>query len=204
MSATVRRTGWMALAALLLGGCASAPPLRLYTLGDPAISEDPRVLPRRAAVIEVDRLILPRELDSEDIFLRDGNVLKRSSTGRWASRFSLLATDLVTSRLAMRAPDALVTDQLPIEAPDCRILIHISRLDVDENGRALMDAEWQITAGTRESGPILGRTQISLDGSTGTDRDVVRLETALFEQLADAIDIPTGSLPESPPNPARH
>jgi uncharacterized protein len=194
LSAMVRLTGWTALATLMLAGCA-APPLRLYTLRDPPVSEDTRPLPQGAAVIEVDRLTLPDDVDSEDILLRNGDVLERSATGRWVSRLSLLATDLVTSRLAMRVPDALVTDQWPAEAPDHRVMIHIARLEVASNGRALMDAAWQISTRDRDSRPILGRVQITLAGPTATDQDVVRLETALFERLADAIDIPTGSLP---------
>jgi hypothetical protein len=190
------RTGWTALAALLLAGCA-ARPLRLYTLGVPPVSEDVRPLTHGAAVIEVDRLILPDDLDCEDILLRDGDVLERSPTGRWASRLSLLATDLVTSRLAMRAPDALVTDQWPAEAPDYRVMIHVGRLDVASNGRALMDADWQISARSPGGRPLRGRAQIRLAGPTATDHDIVRLETALFDRLADAIDVPDRGALES-------
>jgi uncharacterized protein len=182
----------MALAALLLAGCA-APPLRLYTLGEPPISEDTQPLPHGAAVIEVDRLTLPDDADSEDILLRDGDVVERSPTGRWVSSLSLLATDLVTSRLAMRAPDALVTDQWPAEAPDYRLLIHVARLDIANDGRATLDADWQISA--RDSGrAVRGRAQITLSGPTATDQEVVRLETALFDRLADTIDIPAATM----------
>jgi uncharacterized protein len=194
----VRRTGWTVLAALLLAGCA-APPLRLYTLREPSVSENARPLPRGAAVIEVDRLILPDDLDSEDILLRDGDVLERSPTGRWASRLSLLATDLVTSRLAMRAPDALVTDQWPAEAPDYRVMIHVARLDVASNGLASMDADWEIVASDPERRPIRGRAQIRVAGPTATDQDIVRLETALFDRLADAINIPRRTGESGPP-----
>jgi uncharacterized protein len=190
----VRRMGWTALAALMLAGCAASP-LRLYTLGDPPVSEDTRPLPQGAAVVEVDRLSLPDDLDSEDILLRNGDVLERSPTGRWASRLSLLATDLVTSRLAMRNPDALVTDQWPAEAPDYRVMIQVARLEVASNGHASMDADWQISARDRDRRPILGRAQIRLTGPTATDQDVVRLETELFERLADAVDIPASSPP---------
>ena len=132
-------------------------------------------------------------VDSEDILQRDGDVLKRSSTGRWVSRLSLLATELVTSRLAMRAPDALVTDQWSAQAPNYRVSIHIARLDVTSNGRASLDADWQIVARNPRRRPIRGRAQIQLAGPTVTDQDVVRLETALFDRLADSIDIPPSS-----------
>jgi uncharacterized protein len=176
----------MALAALLLAGCA-APPLRLYTLGEPPVSEDSRPLPHGAAVIEVDRLILPNDVDSEDILLTDGDVVERSPTGRWVSRLSLLATDHVTARLAMRSPDALVTDQWPAEAPDYRVMIHVERLDVANNGQASLDADWQISGRDPGGRPIRGRARIRLTGPTATDQDVVVLETALFNRLADTI-----------------
>ncbi|MGA7540641.1 MAG: ABC-type transport auxiliary lipoprotein family protein [Steroidobacteraceae bacterium] len=186
---TIRRTGWTALAALLLAGCA-APRLKLYTLGAPPVRVDATPLPGEATVIEVDRLILPDDVDSEDILLRDGNLLERSPTGRWASPLSVLATDLVTSRLARRAPDALVTDQWPAESTEYQITIHVARLDVTGNGLAVMDADWQILAGDSEKRAIRDRVEIRLAGPTTTDQDVVRLETALFERLADAIVIP--------------
>jgi hypothetical protein len=144
-------------------------------------------------VIAVDHLTLPDDLDSEDILLRDGNVMERSPTGRWVSRLSLLATDLVTSRLSRRAPDALVTDQRPGEESDYRVTIHVARLDVTSNGRASMDADWQITARDPEKRPIRDRARIRLAGPTATDRDIVRLEIALFQRLADSIAIPANS-----------
>lgn len=179
----------MTLAALLLAGCA-APPLRFYTLGELPVSEDSRPLPHGAAVIEVDRLILPNDVDSEDILLRDGDVVERRPTGRWVSRLSLLATDLVTERLAMRAPDALVTDEWPAVAPDYRVMIHVARLDVANNGRGSLDADWQISARDPGQGRIRGRAQIVLADPTATDQDVVRLEAALFDRLANSIRLP--------------
>jgi len=183
----------MALAALWLSGCA-APPLRLYTLGAPPASEQVRPLPRAATVIEVDRLTLPNDLDCDAIMVRDGDVLKRSPTGRWAGRLSLLATDLVTSQLAMRAPDALVTDQGPAVSADYRVMIHVAQLDVTSNGLAVLNADWQIVAAGPGTRPARGRARIELAGPTRTDRDIARLEAALFDRLAGALDIPA-SLP---------
>jgi len=179
----------MALAALLLAGCA-APPLRFYTLSQPPAGDDSRPLPDGAAVIEVGRLILPNDVDSEDLLLRDGDVVERSPTGRWVSRLSLLATDLVTARLAARAPDALVTDEWPAVAPDYRVMIHVARLDVANSGHGSLDADWQISARHPGQGLIRGRANIRLAGRTATDQDVVRLETALFDRLASSIRLP--------------
>lgn len=113
-------------------------------------------LPRQEAVIEVDRLMLPNYLDSQDIVLRDGSILQGSSTGRWVSRLFLLATGLVTSRLATRVPDALITDQGLVQAPQYRIVIHVARLDITKDGRASMDADWRIVAGHRKRPALMG------------------------------------------------
>ena len=191
MSSAPRLMACTVLTALSLAACA-APPLRLYTLAQSPVSADARPLPRRAAVVEVDRLVLPDVLDSDDIVLTDGDVVKRSRTGRWASRLSLLATDLVTSRLAMRAPDTLVTDQWPAREPDYRVMIHIARLDVTSKGRALLDAEWEIHSRNSARRTLRGRVQVELSGPDASDRDIASLDTALFERLADAIELPHG------------
>jgi uncharacterized protein len=123
------------LIALAVAACA-ARPLRLYTLNDPAAIGPPGELRGGAPVIEVDRLILPDYLDTVDILLRRGSVLERSAGARWASRLSILATNLLTAQLATRVPDALVTDQWRGTAPDYRIMVQVSRLDVTSTGVA--------------------------------------------------------------------
>jgi len=193
MNTINRLTACTALLAAWLAGCAVAPPLRLYTLGGHPLAENIRPLSHRATVIEVDPLILPNAADSEDILLRDGDVVERSPTGRWVSPLSNLATSFVTSQLAMRAPSALVTDQWPTMAPDYRVMIHVSRLDVSRSGQAVLQADWQIFARDPKKRPARGRVQITLSGPIATDHDRVRLETALFEHLAKAINIPASS-----------
>ena len=202
MSRTPLLMACSVLTALSLAACA-APPLRLYTLAEPPVSADARPLPRGVAVIEVDRLVLPDVLDSDDIVLTDGDVVQRSRTGRWASRLSLLATDLVTSRLAMRAPDALVTEQWGAREPDYRVMIHITRLDVTSKGRALLDAEWEIRSRSSARRILRGRAEVALSGPDASDRDIASLDTALFERLADAIELPHGTL-TSHQGPPRH
>ena len=106
---------WCATA-LLLASCAT-PPLTLYTLGAPPIAADTAPLGRRPVVIAVARVTVPDELDTEDIVVRDGSTLRRSTRGRWASRLSLGITDRLTERLAERRPDALVTDRPLTDTP---------------------------------------------------------------------------------------
>ena len=116
------------LAVIALGSCA-APPVILYTLGQPAITGPEIPLRGKATVIEVARVTLPDYLDTQDILIRRGSALESSHRGRWASRLSLGVTDLLTAKLAQSRPDALVTDQPQTGIPSARLLINVSRLD---------------------------------------------------------------------------
>jgi uncharacterized protein len=169
----------------LLAACAS-PPLTIYTLGTPAAA-DAVPISRKSTVIEVRRVAVPDYLDSQDIMVRNGNVLARSTLGRWATRLSLEATYYLTSALAQRHPDALVTDQSAIEPPDDRIFVTISRLDVTSDGVATLDADWQILPHNPAQPIRRGRAQFTSSGPVATDQDVVSLTKAVLSQLADAI-----------------
>ncbi len=182
------RTTRTCVVALLLASCA-APPLKLYTLDAPAIATDSRPLGGRAAVIQIQRVTLPDYLDTQDILVRRGSTLDRSSLGRWASRLSLGITDLLAARLAQRRPDVLVTDQPQTQTPTYRILVNISRLDVTADGVATVEADWQIVPSNAALPIRRDRGGFSARGAVTTDQDVVILEQSVLDQLAGAIDI---------------
>lgn len=181
------------LTALAVTACA-ARPLRLYILNDPAAPAPPGQLRPGAPVIEVNRLTLPDYIDTVDILVRHGSVLERSDGARWASRLSILATNLLTARLATRARGALVTDQWRGTAPDYRVVVQVTRLDVTTAGVASLNAYWQIVPRDPRDPrlqTIRDRTQIRVTGPVATDQEVVDLETELFERLARAIRLPS-------------
>jgi len=176
----------LASAAFLATSCAS-PPLNLYTLeaSDAAAPATPSV--GKVKVVEIRRAAVPDFLDNQDILVRRGSTLARSSQGRWASRLSLGATHFVTGQLAQRRPDILITDQPQIEPPDYQVFLTISTLDVTAAGTATMEADWLIVPRNAALPSQRKRGGFSVTGSTATDQDVVSLNTALFQQLADAI-----------------
>jgi uncharacterized lipoprotein YmbA len=177
----------LCLLAALPAACA-APPLVFYTLGGPAIGEQPGPLPSRAVVIEVARISLPDYLDTSDIMWRRGAILE-TSRARWGTRLSLGATDLLTELLAARRPDALVTDQPRLGGGAYRLLVNISRLDVSAGGAAALDADWQIIPPDPVQPIQRGRAQFTIAGPAASDADVVSLYEKLLEPLAGAIDI---------------
>ena len=191
MALTRRRTASIALTAALAGLTAScaAPPLDLYTLGNPAGPVDQPALGGHSIVIEIRRVAVPDYLDSQDILVRNGNVLDRSARGRWASRVSVVVTTYLAARLAQRRPDALVTDQPQIETPNYRVFITIATLDVTTAGVATLEADWLIVPRNPRQPTRRDRGRFTASGPAASDHDVVALYTAVLTQLADAIDI---------------
>ncbi len=194
---TVGVTGLIAsmLLTLALAGCTAGPTLRVYTLlEEPASNEepttpaDPPPPPPGASVIEVARVSLPDYIDSRDIVVRNGDLLERSSTGRWANRLSVAATDLITAQLATRRPDAWVTDQVQARPPDYRLMIHISRLDITSTGTGTLEADWEIVPRSASEAVIRRRIRFTMNGSVETDERVAHFERALLERLSREID----------------
>ena len=130
---------------------------------------------------------VPDELDSRDLLVRQGDVLKRSGTGRWASPLSLSATDLITERLAAVSPDAWIVDRPEAQSPEYRLFIHVNRLDIMSDGAGVLEAEWQIVPRDASAETLRGRTRFVMNGSIARDAGVVRFERTLLNRLAGQI-----------------
>ncbi|QNT77706.1 PqiC family protein [Entomobacter blattae] len=177
---------------LLLGAisaCAS-PPIKLYTLGSPAIATGALPISSSSTVVAVSRVAVPSYLDTVDITVRRGVLLDHSSEGRLASRFSIGATDLITARLAQRHLNLYVTSQPLLEEYNYTLQININRFDITEEGNGTLSATWalipknQAIPVTRQSG------NFTAHGPTATDDDTVKMGQNLLTQLADRITLP--------------
>ena len=136
----------------------------------------------------VDRIRVPGYLDTQDLMVRRGGVLERSLTGRWASRLSVGATDFMTDQLAVRRPDAVVTDGTMAGVPDYEIRVHVGELDLTSAGEAVMAADWQIIPRDAQ-GPIAWeQIRFTMQGSVADDASVAHLQRQMFQRLAAAID----------------
>ncbi|WP_051537149.1 PqiC family protein [Asaia prunellae] len=173
-----------ALALGLLSACASAP-VQFYTIAPKA--SDMTLPQKNAPVIYVPRLSLPDYLDTQDILVRDGSRLVRSSNGRWASRLSQSATDLIVARLSQNWPQKMVTAYPPIDTPDARLGITIERLDLLKEGQATLLASWSELPRDETSPPLQGHATVSVQGSVADDAAKAALLQQLFERLADKI-----------------
>jgi uncharacterized lipoprotein YmbA len=172
----------------LLASCAG-PPLTLYTLNVPSAGTGGTPLGTTPLVIEIPRVTVPDELDSQDIVYRNGDVLHRSDQGRWASRLSLGITARLAERLAARRPDALVSDRAQTESPTYRLLVNIDRLDITAAGTATLSADWIIVPHDVKKPIRRDRLRVSETGPVAKDQDVVTLVGRLVDRLAEAIDV---------------
>jgi uncharacterized lipoprotein YmbA len=172
----------------LLASC-GAPPLTLYTLNVPSAATEAAPLGTKPLVIEIPRVTVPDEIDSQDIVYRNGDILHRSSQGRWASRLSLGITARLAERLAARRPDALVTERAQTEAPTYRVLVNIDRLDITAAGTATLAADWIIVPHDVKQPLRRDRVRVDEVGSVAKDQDVVTLVGRLVDALAAAIDV---------------
>ena len=120
---------------------------------------------------------------------RREHVCSAVPTDGWASRLSLGLTRYLTGLLAVRRPDALVTDQPQPEAPNDRIFLAISTFDVTSAGVATLEADWTIVPRNPTKPTRRQRVRFTATGPVATDQDVVALMQVVLTQLADAIDI---------------
>jgi len=173
-----------AIALGLLTGCASAP-VQFYTIAP----EPGTALPAGTgtAVVYVPRIVMPDYLDTQDILVRDGSRLIRSSNGRWASRLSQSATDLIVARLSQDWPQSTITAHSPLETPESRLSITIERMDLTRQGQAILLASWTDLPGDDARPARQGRASLSVQGSVADDAAKAALLQKLFEQLADRI-----------------
>ncbi|QEH96793.1 PqiC family protein [Gluconobacter thailandicus] len=182
----------LAVAGLLLSGCASAP-IKFYTLGAPAIATATSPLNATTSVLLVDPILLPDYLDSQDMLVRHGDLLDRSTNGRWGSRLSRGMTDLVTAKLSQIWPTVFVTSHASSSTPGTRLNINVTRLDIAADGQGTLEADWSFIPSDEQKPVTHHRASFTAHGPIATDAENVALTRELVEQLSAAIGASTPS-----------
>ncbi|ATU71683.1 hypothetical protein SXCC_01762 [Gluconacetobacter sp. SXCC-1] len=203
LNPSLRAAGGLLLCAAMLSACSSAP-VRFYTLGAPAVAVGAQgtgttAITDSTPVIEVERTRLPDYLDSQDIMVRNGHEIERSGLGRWASRLSVGATDLITARLAQKWPDLFVTDQPQPDRPTWRLQLNISRLDVSRDGQSALNADWAIIPQDPRAAILRNRTSIVMNGNTANNANIASVTENLLNELTSRIETswPNPTQPEA-------
>ena len=205
----LRAAGGLLLCATMLSACSSAP-VHFYTLGAPAVAVGAQTtattpITESTPVIEVERTRLPDYLDSQDIMVRNGHEIERSGLGRWASRLSVGATDLITARLAQKWPEMFVTDQPQPDRPTWRLQLNISRLDVSRDGQSALNADWAIIPQDPHASILRNRTVIVTHGNTASNANIASVTENLLNELSNRIETSWPSLAQTQATaPHRH
>jgi uncharacterized lipoprotein YmbA len=141
--------------------------------------------------LEVRRILVPDYLDSTDIFMRSGSEeVKASATGRWGERLSLGLTHAIGADLAARMPQYSIV-QDGSSNPQRQLRITITALDLWQNGRCVLAANW--TIGDEDSSiPVTSGSgtfdSLNAAGTTTvTDASLVEAVARTLGELADSI-----------------
>jgi len=187
----MKRRSWsMALLALLLTGCASDPPARIYVLSPPAEDKPQGSVAVDAPVLQLQRIVLPDYLDTTEILLRIGtNEIKASPTGRWGERLSEGLEHALAAALAARLPQDRVTLASRADRSATRVLVTVDAFDVGPDGHSVLKAGWAILDPNAVTAPRTGSgifTAPALTGAIG-DASIVAAMARTIGQLADRI-----------------
>jgi uncharacterized lipoprotein YmbA len=195
---TTRARFWLPLL-LCAAACSSVPPRRIYlltppidptapTTTTPSPTGDPAA-PKQ--LLEVRRVLVPDYLDNADILMRlGGDEVKASSSGRWGERLSLGLTHAIGADLAARLPQYSIV-QDGSSNPQRQLRLTITALDLWQNGRCVLSANWSIVDQDSRV-PVTSGSGIfdspSVGGATNaTDASLVEAVARALGKLADSI-----------------
>jgi len=152
-------------------------------------------------LLEVRRVLVPDYLDNADILMRLGSdEVKASSSGRWGERLSLGLTHAIGADLAARLPQYSIV-QDGSSNPQRQLRITITALDLWQNGRCVLSANWSLVDQDSRvpvtSGSGMFDSPSAGDATSITDSRLVEAVARAIEKLADSI------VPYAQANPGR-
>jgi len=185
------RQSWSMLSfALLLAGCASEPPTRIYVLSPPVDDRPSGSTLAGATVLQIRPVVLPDYLDTTDILLRIGtNEIKASPTGRWGERLSQGLDHALAAALVVRLP----RDRVELAAASDRsarwVLVTVEAFDVQPDGHSVLKASWRILDPKPDATPLTGSGVFATPAATGPigDAAIVAAMSQVIGLLADRI-----------------
>ncbi len=179
-----------------LAGCIGvSPPAQFYLLGSLAQGEVPStVVSREGPSVLVGPVTLAAYLDRTELIARSGPVeLSLAEFDRWAEPLSDGFYRVLQENLSVLLNTANVSTFLQQSAAsaDFQVAIHISRFDLDAQGRAHLAAFWSLASG-REEGPLLRKkTVVSVAAASPAFRDQVLAQdqalTLFSREIAAAV-----------------
>ena len=174
------------LAGLGLAGCLTSPSTRFYVL-TPVSADSVEPSPASGGIaIGVRPVDLPEELDRAQILTRTGpNTVHLAEFDRWSAPLRDSVTQILAGNLATLLPgDQVVAWPWPPGTPmDRQVVVDITRLDGELNGRCVLQARWRVL-GHRGTPPVVhGRSSLS-EPSGGDYTALVAAQSRLLGALS--------------------
>lgn len=178
---------------LLLGACASSPPMRFYTLTEIA-PETPATAPANGSAnvlpVRIGRVTVAGELDRPQLVRRlDETRLDISEQDRWAAPLEEMMTRVLYSDLTARLPAGVVTDPNGPSAGEQRQLLSVDVHEFYAMGdcSVRLRATWILRQPDRRTSQSNEDIRVSPAGScSGTAAVPAQMSRALA-QLSDHI-----------------
>jgi uncharacterized protein len=176
---------------LLVAGCSSSPPPRLYLLTSEADGADPLPETRHLA-IGIALVTVRDYLDRPEIVTRaTANEVTATENARWAEPLSLNATRVLGENLRalLGTDDVVLLPARQVTSPRYEVGLEVTRLEIDSMSTVILAARWSISEPTTGkevlSGQVVHSEQID---RSGTDRAVAAMSRTLAaasRQIAD-------------------
>ena len=139
---------------LALAGCAGGPSVRTFVL---SAALDPQTYPvpaQAAPAVQVQPVLLPDYLDTEEILVRNGlHELQASATGRWGERLSAGIAHSLSAALVLRLPGYRLEPGRPRDKAARQVIVDVEAFDVWRDGHCALSASWTILE--RETGAVV-------------------------------------------------
>lgn len=147
----------------LVGCTGSTPPARFYLLG--TLPQTEAASPEASSAgpsLLVGPITLAAYLDRSQLMVREGTVgLGVNEFERWAEPLSDSFYRVLQENLSVLLNTADITTYLQQNPapPDLQVVIHVSRFDLDPEGRARLVAFWSLDSG-RDGKRLLGKKTV--------------------------------------------
>jgi uncharacterized protein len=179
----------MGLLGLVLGGCASSPPARYYTLA-PLQPPEVRAASAPAFTVAVGPVINPDLLQRPQIATRTSeHQVRFSDFHKWAGTLAdetkrVLVVNLNGLLASTRA--VVTSDDMAID-PDFRVVVNINRFDGQPEGSVWLNAVWTIKEQKGKMATAVNQSVIEERVSGPEHSDLVRAHSRAIGQLSREI-----------------
>ena len=175
------------LLALLVGACASTPPVLVALPNPPQVRVAPQPDGGTRPTVILRQVTLPGYLDSWAIVVgRKANTLVLSDDAEWAERLRDAVARVLQDALSQRLGASRVMLRGEHRTADAELVVEFLKLD-PSNGAVQLDARWSFVCTARERSPRAGRTELQVPLVSATAPAVAAATVDALAKFADAL-----------------